>query len=310
MKKFRNIALGLILVLAMGFMPASTMAAKEIRIGFVLKTLMNPFWVDMKEGALAEAKRLGVTVDIYSVPTEGDIKAQAELVDNILQKGYHALALAPMSPVNLIPAVVRANKMGIPVINVDEAFDKAELAKQGGKVISFVTTNNYKVGAQAAEFIIAKLGAAGGEVAIIEGMAGNVSGNDRRDGFRATIEKNPAFKIVSSQPANWDRMMGLNVATNTLQRCPRVKAIYCCNDTMALGAAQAIVNAGKQGSVLVVGTDGIPEAVAAIKEGRLTATVAQDPAEIGATSVRMLVQHLKGDTVPDKIDVPSQLITE
>jgi len=310
MMKFRSIALGLVLVLAMGLMPASAAPSKEIRIGFVLKTLMNPFWVDMKEGALAEAKRLGVVVDIYSVPTEGDIKAQAELVDNILQKGYDALALAPMSPVNLIPAVVRANKMGTPVINVDEAFDKAELAKQGAKVISFVTTNNVKVGAQAAEFVISKIGAAGGEVAIIEGMAGNVSGNDRRDGFRATMEKNPAFKIVASQPANWDRMMGLNVATNVLQRYPKIKAIYCCNDTMALGAAQAVVNAGKQGSVLVVGTDGIPEAIAAINEGRMTATVAQDPGEIGATSVRMLVQYLQGGAVPDKIDVASQLITK
>jgi D-allose transport system substrate-binding protein len=310
MRKFRSIALGLALVVAMGLMPASAAPSKEIRIGFVLKTLMNPFWVDMKEGALAEAKKLGVVVDIYSVPTEGDIKAQAELVDNILQKGYDALALAPMSPVNLIPAVVRANKMGIPVINVDEAFDKAELAKQGAKVISFVTTNNVKVGAQAAEFVISKLGAAGGEVAIIEGMAGNVSGNDRRDGFRATMEKNSAFKIVASQPANWDRMMGLNVATNVLQRYPKIKAIYCCNDTMALGAAQAVVNAGKQGSVLVVGTDGIPEAIAAINEGRMTATVAQDPGEIGATSVRMLVEYLQGGAVPDKIDVASQLITK
>jgi D-allose transport system substrate-binding protein len=284
---------------------SSSLAAPKIAI--VLKTLANPFWVAMKEGIEEEAKKQKVQVDIYSVPTEGDIKAQADLLDSILQKDYDGLGVAPLTPVNLIPGVVRANKAGILVVNIDEAINSAELANQGGKVISFVTTNNVKVGAQAAQFVIKTVGQAGGEVAIIEGMSGNVSGNDRRDGFRADIVKASGFKLVASQPGNWDRVTALNVASNMLQRFPNLKAIYCCNDTMALGAAQAVQNAGKKG-VVVVGTDGIPEAIAAINEGRLTATVAQDPGEVGAESLRLLLVALSGKQVPTRADVPSKLI--
>lgn len=285
----------------------SSLAAPKIAI--VLKTLANPFWVAMKEGIEEEAKKQKVQVDIYSVPTEGDIKAQADLLDSILQKDYDGLGVAPLTPVNLIPGVVRANKAGILVVNIDEAINSAELANQGGKVISFVTTNNVKVGAQAAQFVIKTVGQVGGEVAIIEGMSGNVSGNDRRDGFRAEIAKVAGFKLVASQPGNWDRVTALNVASNMLQRFPNLKAIYCCNDTMALGAAQAVQNSGKKG-IVVVGTDGIPEAIAAIGEGRLTATVAQDPGEVGAESLRLLLAALSGKAVPARADVPSKLITK
>lgn len=304
-RMFTSLALALALVL--GF--AAPSFAEGYKIAIVLKTLSNPFWVSMKEGIQEEAKKLGVTVDVYAVPTEDDSRAQAELLESILQKGYNGIGVAPLTPVNLIPAVAKATKMEIPVINIDNAIDQTELAKQGGKVISLVATNNFKVGAQAAEFVVKTLGAKGGEVAIIEGIPGAVSSNDRRDGFKSAIEKTPGFKLVAIQPANWDRMTALNVATNLLQRFPRLKAIYCANDTMALGAAQAAINAGRK-DVLVVGTDGIPEAVTAIEEGRLTATIAQDPKEIGAQSLRMLVDYLKGKQIPARYDVPSVLVVK
>lgn len=301
-----------LIVLALAFSmvlgaAVTTVAAGKIAI--VLKTLANPFWVTMKEGIEAEAKKQGVQVDIYSVATEGDIKAQADLFDSILQKDYVGIGVAPLTPVNLIPGVVRATKKSIPVVNIDEAINATELANQGGKVISFVTTNNFKVGVQAAEFVVKKLGTKGGEVAIIEGMAGNVSGNDRRDGFKSVVTKTSHFKLVASQPGNWDRVTALNVATNLLQRFPELKAIYCANDTMALGAAQAVQNAGRK-DIIVVGTDGIPEAVAAVNEGRLTATIAQDPGQIGAESLRLLLSYLSGKQVAARSDVASKLITK
>ncbi len=301
-----GILVGMALIMAMS-VPAALTAKRPLRVGVLLKTLANPYWVTMKEGIEAEAPKLGVQVDIYAVPTEGDIKAQAELLETMLRKGYDGLAVAPITPVNLIPGVVKATRMGIPVVNIDEAIDQGELLKQGGFVYSFVTTNNVKVGEQAGKFVVNALGPQGGEVAIIEGAAGNKSGNDRRDGFKAVVARNPQLKLVASQPANWDRMQALNVATNLLQRFPRLRAIYCANDTMALGAVQAVINAGKKGQVIVVGTDGIPEAVQAVKEGRLAATIAQDPAGIGAESLRLLVQALK---IPRHVEVPSKLITQ
>lgn len=111
----------------------------------------------------------------------------------------------------------------------------------------FVTTDNVAVGAKGASFIIDKLGAEGGEVAIIEGKAGNASGEARRNGATETFKKASQIKLVASQPADWDRIKALDVATNVLQRNPNIKAIYCANDTMAMGVAQAVANAGKNG---------------------------------------------------------------
>lgn len=129
----------------------------------------------MKEGTLKETKRIGVKVDIYSVSTEGDIQAQLNLLETMIQKKYDGLSVAPITPVNLISGIVKATKLGIPVVNLDEAVNKKALEEAGDKIISFVTTDNFKEGEQAAAYVVKMLGKSGGEVAIIEGMAGQGS---------------------------------------------------------------------------------------------------------------------------------------
>ena len=173
------------------------------------------------------------------------------------------------------------------------------LKKAGGNVDAFVTTDNVAVGSRGANFIIKSLGEAGGEVAIIEGKAGNASGEARRNGATDAFKKAGQIKLVASQPGDWDRIKALDVATNVLQRNPNVKAFYCANDTMAMGVAQAVANAGKTGQIMVVGTDGIPEARKMVDAGMMTATVAQNPADIGATGLKLLVDAAKtGKVIP------------
>ena len=145
-------------------------------------------------------------------------------------------------------------------------------------------------------------------MAIIEGMAGNASGDARRDGFKDKIMTYPGFEIVASQPGDWDRIKALDVATNVMNRNEDLVAIYCANDTMALGAVQAVNNAKKD--IIVVGTDGIDEAVEAVKSGAMAATVAQDPYAMGATAVQTLQKLIKGEAVEFDMLVPSKLITE
>ena len=121
---------------------------------------------------------------------------------------------------------------------------------------------------------------------------------------------------MASQPADWDRIKALDVATNVLQRNPNVKAIYCANDTMAMGVAQAVANAGKTGKVLVVGTEGIPEARKMVEAGQMTATIAQNPADIGATGLKLMVDAEKSgkviplDKAPQFTLVDSILVTK
>ena len=197
-------------------------------------------------------------------------------------------------------------------MNIDEKIDMNQLKAQGGSVIAFATTDNVAVGKKGAQYIIDNV-PAGSEVAIIEGKAGNASGEDRRDGARQAFEA-AGLKVVASLPADWDRQKALDVAASYIQQYPNLKAIYACNDGMALGAVQAVQNADKIGQIIVVGTDGDKEAVDSIQQGLLSATVAQDPAGIGAASLEAMVEavknkaEIKSDAEVKTIPIDSKLI--
>jgi D-allose transport system substrate-binding protein len=287
---------------------------EKIKVAVILKTLSNPFWTKMEEGIKEEAQRLDVDVDILAAQSEDDLQGQLKLFEDLLNKDYDGVAFAPISPVNLIPQAANAYKKGIPTVNIDEKVDMEELVKAGGNVQAFVTTDNEKVGEQAANFIVEKIQS--GEVAIVEGKSGNASGEARKRGAEKVFKSNSNIKLVASQPADWDRNKALDVVTNLLQRYPNLKAIYACNDTMALGALQAVQNAGKEKQVIVVGTDGTPEAIDSINKGGLTATVAQDSAEIGRKSLQLLVESIKENKLislqeePKVVNVPSKLVTK
>ena len=279
----------------------------------ILKPLSNDFWAKMKAGIEEEAKKQGVTVDIFAATTEEDTEGQLKILENCINKGYKAIGVAPLSPTNLINGIVEANKKGIYVMNIDEKIDMDTLKSAGGSVIAFATTDNEKVGEKGAQYIIDNL-ADGGEVAIVEGKAGNASGEARKTGATNTFNASSKVKLVASQPADWDRQKALDTAASMIQSNPNLKAIYCCNDTMALGVLQAVKNAGKD--IMVVGTDGAEEAIQSVKAGELSATVAQDSAGIGATSLNRMIQAVKNaetidaNATPETIPVDSNLVTK
>lgn len=286
----------------------------SIKVAMILKTLSNPFWTSMEEGIKDEAKKLGVEVEILASQSEEDLQGQLRIFEDLSNKDYDGIGFAPLSPVNLIPQAVNAYKKGIPTVNIDEKIDMEELVKAGGNVNAFVTTDNVKVGEQAANFIVEKIQK--GKVAIIEGKAGNASGEARKNGAKGVFEKTDGIELVASQPADWDRNKALDVVTNMIQRYPDLTAIYAANDTMALGALQAVQNANKQDQIIVVGTDGAPEAIDSVKAGQLTATIAQDSEEIGRESLRLLVKAIKEgkvielDQEAELVTVPSNLVTQ
>lgn len=281
----------------------------------ILKTQAVDFWVKMKEGVEAKAAELGVKVDVYAAQSEEDTEGQLRILENALTKNYAAIGVAPLSPVNLIPGIVQANQKGIYVMNIDEKVDMDTLKNAGGSVIGFATTDNVAVGEKGAQAIMDKF-PEGGKVAIIEGKAGNASGENRKVGATQAFAGNDKFELVGSLPADWDRQKALDVATSFIQSTPDLVGIYACNDGMALGALQAVINAGKLGQIAVVGTDGDTEARDSVAQGQLTATVAQDPAMIGATSLEAMVNAVKGkitidpNAEPEVLPVDSQLIVK
>ena len=281
-----------------------TASEDVVNVAVLLKPESNEYWASMKAGIEEwAADQDNLTVDIYCAESEGNIQGQLEQMENIISKDYDAICAAPLSASNLVEGVLKACDAGIPVVNVDEVMDTDAIREGGGNIVGTYTTDNVAVGAQGAEFICSKIES--GEVAIIEGTAGNVNSNARTQGARDTFDAADGIEVVASQPGDWDRLTSIDVATNIMQSNPNLKAFYCCNDTMALGAYEAVVNAGKQEQVMVVGTDAIANAKESVKNGELAATVGQDNVKIGISCVEMAVKAVKDGWKADVDQEPS-----
>lgn len=284
----------------------------EVKIAIVLKTLTSEFWQSMKTGAEEKADELGIQLDVYAANSEDDVEGQVALVENAISQGYDAIGVAPISNVNLNNVVAQATAAGIYVVNVDEAIDLENLVGLGGAVQAFVTTDNVAVGNMAGEFIVEAIGGSG-QVAIIEGKAGVASGEARKQGASEAFDA-AGLELVDSQPADWDRTKAFDLATNYLSKYPDLKAIYCANDTMAMGAQEAVASSGRD--VVVVGTDGNSDAIESVEAGGLGATVKQDSAGVGAKAVELLndLASAGGDIDPnaevEQIRVDAILVTK
>ena len=279
------------------------------RVALVLKTLNSPFFNDMQRGAQEAATRLGVDLVVQAAEREIDVERQMQIVENLLQTNIKALCLTPSGSKEIVPAVVKANRAGIPVIIVDTKLDPAAAQQAGAKVRSFVGSDNYEGGRIAARFIVEQSHGQA-RVAILEGIPGHDTGDQRLRGFRDGIRDAPGVTIVASQTANWERDQGFNVFQNMLQAHPDIDTLFSCNDVMALGAVEAIRAAGKTGSIRVVGFDAIDDARKAIAEGTMAASVAQSPSEMGRIAVENALHALRGEPVPPEATVRIELVTK
>ena len=201
-----------------------------------------------------------------------------------------------------MPSIQKANQAGIPVFTVDRA-------AEGGQIVSHIASDNVAGGRMAAEFLCKALNGKG-KVVELEGIPGTSAARDRGKGFNDYLkEKCPGLEVVARQPADFNRAKGLQVFENILQAQPKIDGVFAHNDEMVLGAIQAAEAAGRTG-IIFVGFDAIDDAVKAVKEGKLAATVAQQPAEMGRLAVEMAVKYLRGEKVEKFIPVPLSLVTK
>ena len=283
---------------------------KPMRIGVVLVTLSNPFWVSVKYGFEQAAKDFGAKIDIQAAPQENSVTAQLDILENMVAKGYDAIVAFTITDQNLIPGLAKANKKGIVVIT-DKRVDMKAAREAGANPIYLGLVDYYAQGKIGAKYIAKKLKKeGGGKVAIIEGLPGAPQSEARRDGARDVFNADQSLKLVSVQPGNWDRMTAYNITTNLLQANPDLKGIICANDIMALAAVEAIEAAGKKGRVTVVGIDLIPEAKEAIAKGQLAGSVAFSPFVIGELCTRTAVAAVMGKKIPKDLYVASVLATK
>jgi len=282
---------------------------KPLKIGAVLITLANPFWVSMKEGYDHTAQEFEVTIDVQAAPQENSVTAQLNIFENMVAKDYDALVGHTITAQNLIPGLVKATRKGIPIVT-DNRVDLEAALEAGAKPIVIGLVDFYAQGKVGAKYIVRELTKkGGGKVAIIEGLPGAPQSEARRDGARDAFEAAKGIELVSVQPGNWDRAKAYSVATNLLQAHPDLKGIMCANDTMALAAVEAVESAGKRGQVMVVGIDLISQGKEAIREGRLAGSVAFSPFVIGEICARAAIAAAQGINVPPDLHVVSVLAT-
>lgn len=274
-------------------------AKEEKTIGLVISTLNNPFFVTLKDGAEAKAKELGYKLIVAD--SQNDSSKELSNVEDLIQQKVDVLLINPVDSDAVVNAIKEANSKNIPVITLDRSAN-------GGDVICHIASDNVKGGEMAAEFIAKTLNGKG-NVVELEGIPGTSAARDRGKGFDEAIAKYPDIKIIAKQAADFDRSKGLSVMENILQAQPKIDAVFAQNDEMALGAIKAIESANRQG-ILVVGFDGTDDALKAIKDGKMAATIAQQPALIGSLGVEMADKYLKGEKVEKFIPAELKLITK
>jgi ribose transport system substrate-binding protein len=278
-------------------------------IALVLKTLNHPYFVDMRRGAQEAADRLGVTLQVQAAEREIDVDTQMQIVENMIQTGVQVLVITPSGSREIVPALVKARDAKVPIVVVDTRVDAKAAAAAGVKTETFVGSDNYAGGKLAGERLVQVSGGRA-HVGILEGIPGHETGDSRLRGFHDAIASTPGITIVASQPANWERDQGFNVFQNMLQAHPDIDAVFACSDLMALGAVEAIAAAGRTGSIRVIGFDALDDAKKAIAGGTMDSSVAQFPAEMGRVAIESAVKVIRGEKLPDDINVKLALVTK
>lgn len=268
-------------------------SASELVVGVSVSTLNNPFFVSMQDGINQLATENKTTVKF--VDAQDDSAKQSNDVDDLIQQKVDILLINPVDSSAIVPAVEAANKANIPVIAIDRS-------SESGTLLTTVASNNAEGGKMAAEFIMEQIGEQG-NVVVLEGVPGASATRERGKGFDEFSKEH--LNVLDQQTANFNRAEGLTVMENMLQANSDIQAVFAQNDEMALGALEAL---GKGQELIVVGFDGTADGIKAIEEGRMSATIAQKPEEMGRLALQAAYDYFMGKTIGSQIDSPLELI--
>ena len=306
MKKIVKILLGtlLVTVVIVGCAPVEAPKVEEkepYNIALVIPDMVNPFWVYMKEGAEKVAAEKGANIEALAPLRAYNVEDQIRIMEDLVEKKVDAIVLIAADSNGVVPGVEKANAAGVPVIT-------SNTRVFGGDIVTFVGYDNidamYTVAKYAMEALDGK-----GKVVFLEGTPGTQTGADRTKGMQKAAAEYPGIEVLASQNADFQRSVGMTTMENLLQRFPEIDAVICGNDEIALGAIEAISAAGRDGEMKVVGFDGNKDAYMAIAQGRIFATLDQNPWAQSGLGVESAIKFLNGETIPDFVPVEYRLVT-
>ena len=280
--------------------------SSSTKVAAVIKGLDNPFFQAMESGLQETADTDGVDVTIQAAADIGDTTGQADKLTTLAGQDFGCFVVNPISGTNLVQALTQVGSAGKTIVNIDSPID-ADAAKTANlDIATYIGTDNEAAGGKAGDFVVSKV-EAGAQVAIIGGIAGDVTSGARVDGFKAAVGSD--VDIIQESAADWKREVALTTATDIIAANPDVKAFFAANDDMGLGIVKAVENAGLTGQITVVSVDGNKDALESVKAGGLSATVAQYPFAIGSLGLQACEVATSGGELPKTIESPTALVT-
>ncbi|MFM2345388.1 MAG: hypothetical protein RL654_141 [Pseudomonadota bacterium] len=297
---------------ALACMASSSMAAEPV-IGLITKTETNPFFVKMKEGAQAEAKKLGAKLLSGAGKTDGDNAGQVTAMENMIAAGAKTILITPSDSKAIIPAIKKARDKGVMVIALDSPTDPVDATD------ALFATDNYKAGVLIGQYAKAALGGKAPVIATLDLFPGHPVGAQRHNGFlqgyglqsldaKSNELAKPA-EVVCMADSFGDRAKGQTGMENCLQKNPGINLVYTINEPAAAGAYNALKAAGKEKDVVIVSVDGGCDGVKDVAGGKIAATSQQYPLKMAAMGVAAGVEYAKtGKKVSGYVDTGVTLI--
>ncbi|MEK7409567.1 MAG: sugar ABC transporter substrate-binding protein [Acidobacteriota bacterium] len=277
--------------------------AKKLEVVLVVKALDSEWWQRVKAGAETAARaNPDVNFAVLAPEREINIDQQVGILEDQILKKVSALAVAPAGVSEVVPVLEKAKAAGIPVLIMDT--DVPWPGKLG-----FVGIDNRLGGRLACEYIVRAIGGKG-KVAVIRGVLGVATQDDRLAGCREVLAQTPGVQYLPAQPANSERALGMTVMENLLTSHPDLRAVFATNDQMALGAVEAIAARNLAGKIVLVGFDATREAVRAVVAGQMSATMAGHPERLGRRSIEETIKAARGQPVEKYVDIGTVLVTK
>lgn len=277
-------------VLPAALLATSAFAADET-IAVFTKNQTNPYFQTVRVGAEAAAKAMGAKV-VHYIPTKPDsIPEQLSQIEDVIVKKPSAIVFVPVDYKAMVPGVEQINDAKIPVVNVTDR-------SAGGKFLAFVGADDYSLGLETGRYLLKEMGGKG-NVVILEGVKGSLTNVDRVRGFNDALKEFKDVKLLASQPANYQRLQGLQVMENLMQSHPQIDGVLAANDAMAIGAIEALDGANRKAKV--VGINGTKEAVDAIKSGKLLASGDYNGFLQGCIGTMVAIRALRNETIVNEV---------
>ena len=287
---------------------ATSKPASSITIGLIMKTLTNPFFVDMERGARRAESELGIRLAVRTGAQETSISQQIAIVEDMSAQRIDAIVIAPGSSTELVLPLKKAQDAGIPIVNIDNRLDAEFSRRVGLRGVPFVSVDNEKGAYLSARYIAQKARGAA-RAAVLEGIRTADNARLRLAGALRAFKEVPSVQVVATETANWKIDEAAAMTGKILDRHPDLQLLFCANDMMALGAIQHLQHSGKR-DVLVAGYDALAEAIKAIRIGTLQATVDQQAAQQGYLGIRYALELIRGGAPPPETIVDVTLISK